>query len=169
MGSARDNYTFANQRSMPAHLQSRLPAFFRSWDNAASTDEHAYLSLFSPTGTLQFGQAVKGRDAIKSFRTAMVHPTNGPVVDLQHTLGKCFVLAGASGEGEEEVIVNGTIWYKLKNGRKMDCSFSSWMVFREQEDEGQGGKEMLADYYEVYLDAHELMTAIGEMNEEDGK
>lgn len=93
----------------------------------------------------------------------MVHRTNGPIVDLQHTLHGCFVLAGDAGQGKEEVIVNGSIWYRLKNGRKVDCDFSSWMVFREQE----GG--MLADYYEVYLDAHELMTAIGEMNAADGK
>ena len=94
----------------------------------------------------------------------MVHRTNGPVVDLQHTLERCFVLAGGAGqEGKEEVMVNGSIWYRLKNGRRVDCTFSSWMVFSEQE----GG--MLADYYEVYLDAHELMTAIGEMNTAEGK
>ena len=119
---------------------------------------------FSPNGTLQFGQSVKGRDAIKSFRAAMVDPTNGPVVDLQHTLGKCFMLAGSpSDSNTQEVIVNGSIWYRLKNGRKVDCDFSSWMVFSEQDG------QMLADYYEVYLDAFELMTAIGEMNAKEGK
>ena len=120
-------------------------------------------SQFSPTGTLQFGQSLKGRDAIKGFRESMVHATNGPVVDLQHTLDKCFVLTGDAGQGKEEVTVNGSIWYRLKNGRKVDCDFSSWMKFSEQEG------LMLADYYEVYLDAHELMTAIGEMNAAEGK
>ena len=97
----------------------------------------------------------------------MVDPDKGPVIDLQHTQDRCFVLAGESEKGREEVIVNGSIWYKLRNGRRVDCRFSSWIVFREQDAEGQEGRELLADWYEVYLDATELMGAIGEMNAND--
>jgi len=157
MGS-RDNYTFANQSNIPAPLDKMLPEFFRSWDDPHSKND--YLACFAPEGELVFGQTVKGRDAIRAFREAMIHPTNGPVVDLQHTLGKCFVLAGGAGAGRQEIIVNGSIWYRLKNGRKIDADFASWIVFVEQ---GEGNPQ--AEYYEVYLDSLELMSAIKEMNE----
>ncbi len=159
MGS-RDNYTFANQASVPPPLDTRIPAFFRSWDDPYST--HDYLNLFAPEAQLVFGPSpTHGRDAIRALRGAMIHPTNGPVVDLQHTLGQCFVLAGGAAAGRQEVIVNGSLWYKLRNGRKVDCDFASWIVFVEQE-----GGELQAEFYEVYLDSFELMTAIKEMGEE---
>lgn len=160
MGS-RDNYTFANQASVPSPLDTMLPAFFRSWDDVYS--KHEYLNLFAPDGELVFGPSpTKGRDNIRAFRGAMIHPIDGPVVGLQHTLGKCFELAGGAGTGRRETIVNGSVWYKLRNGRKIDCDFASWMVFVEQEGSG----ELQAEFYEVYLDSLELMTAIKEMNEE---
>ncbi|KAJ9607054.1 hypothetical protein H2200_008126 [Cladophialophora chaetospira] len=159
MGS-RDNYTFANQSSIPSPLDKQLPAFFKSWDDPHSKND--YLNLFHPTeGQLVFGGTTTGRDAIRNFRDAMIHPENGPVVDLEHTLGKCFVLAGGSEEGKQEVIVNGSLWYKLRNGRRIDCDFASSISF-----EGHGeGEDLLAKHYEVYLDATELMGAIKEMNE----
>lgn len=158
MGS-RDNYTFDNQAAIPSPLDAMLPAFFRSWDDPHSKNE--YLNLFAPNGELAFGPTpAKGRDAIRGLRDAMIHPTKGPVVDLQHTLGKCFVLAGGAGSGRQEVIVNGSIWYKLTNGRKVDADFASWVVFVDQ-----GDGNLQAEFYEVYLDSLELMTAIKEMNE----
>jgi hypothetical protein len=159
---SRDNYTFANQSSIPSPLDKQLPAFFKSWDDPHSKND--YLSLFHPTdGKLVFGSTTTGRDAIREFRDAMIHPTNGPVVDLEHTLGKCFVLAGGPETGKQEVIVNGSLWYKLRNGRKIDCDFASNIRFMEQ---GKG-EDLLAEFYEVYLDATELMAAIKEMNEGD--
>ncbi|OQU97700.1 hypothetical protein CLAIMM_03591 [Cladophialophora immunda] len=161
MGS-RDNYTFANQSSIPSPLDKQLPAFFRSWDDPHS--DNAYLNLFAPEGQLVFGSTTTGREAIRAFRDAMIHPTNGPVVDLEHTLGKCFVLAGGPAEpGKQEVIVNGSLWYKLRNGRKIDVDFASMIKFA---DPGAGSGDLQAEFYEVYLDAHELMTAIKEMNDE---
>ncbi|KIY00444.1 uncharacterized protein Z520_04129 [Fonsecaea multimorphosa CBS 102226] len=162
MGS-RDNYTFANQASIPAPLDKQLPAFFRSWDDPHSNND--YLNLFAPEGQLVFGSTTTGREAIRAFRDAMIHPSNGPVVDLEHTLDKCFVLAGGNpegGTGKQEVIVNGSLWYKLRNGRRIDVDFASLIKFT---DPGKGG-DLEAEFYEVYLDAHELMTAIKEMNEE---
>ncbi|KIW96189.1 uncharacterized protein Z519_03257 [Cladophialophora bantiana CBS 173.52] len=162
MGS-RDNYTFANQASIPSPLDKQLPAFFRSWDDPHSN--HDYLNLFAPDGQLVFGSTTTGHDAIRAFRDAMIHPTNGPVVDLEHTLGKCFVLAGGADKGKQEVIVNGSLWYKLRNGRRIDVDFASMIRFADPGD----GKDLQAEFYEVYLDAHELMTAINEMNNEEGK
>ena len=159
MGS-RDNYTFASQSSIPAPLDKQLPAFFRSWDDPHSNND--YLNLFHPTeGQLIFGSTTKGRDDIKAFREAMIHPTNGPVVDLEHTLGKCYVLAGGPEVGKQEVVVNGSLWYQLKNGRKINCVFASNIRFMEQ---GKG-EDLLAENYVVYLDATELMAAMKEMDE----
>ncbi|KAK7883642.1 hypothetical protein LTR67_011052 [Exophiala xenobiotica] len=157
MGS-RDNYTFENHAAIPYGLGDVLSAFFQSWDDPHSNND--YLDLFAPDGELVFGPAVaKGRDAIQGLREGMVHPKNGPVVDLEHTLGKCFVLAGGAEQGRQEIIVNGSIWYKLKNGRKVDADFASYMVF-------QGGEaKPEATFYQVYLDSHELMTAITAMKE----
>ena len=155
---ARDNYIFENHAAIPSGLGDELSAFFRSWGDPHSTLD--YLNLFAPDGELVFGPAVaKGRDAIRALREGMVHPTNGPVVDLEHTLGKCFVLAGGAEQGRQEFIVNGSIWYKLKNGRKVDADFASYMVFQE------GKAKPEATFYQVYLDSHELMTAITAMNE----
>lgn len=159
MGS-RDNYTFVNHSSIPANLGPRLSAFFRSWDDAHS-QKNEYLNLFAPDGKLVFGPTpAKGRDAIRALRDAFIHPTNGPVVDLQHTLEKCFVLAGGAEIGRQELVVNGTIWYELKNGRRVDADFASRMVFV---DNGQG--VLQAQFYEVYIDSLELTTAIKQMNE----
>ena len=161
MGSERDNYTFSNQASIPPAIAKKLTDFFRSYDDP-NTD-HSYLNIWHPTeGTLVFGRTVKGHDEIRGFHDALIHPTNGPVVDLEHTLDKCFVLAGDAGKGRQEVIVNGSLWYKLKNGRKIDVDFASMVQFV---DRGQGDGP-LAEFYEVYLDAHELMTAMKEMSEE---
>ncbi|EXJ95165.1 hypothetical protein A1O1_00284 [Capronia coronata CBS 617.96] len=160
--SSRDNYTFANHSSIPANLGPKLSAFIRSWDDTHS-QENRYLSLSAPDGELVFGPtSAKGRDAIRALRDAMIHPTNGPVVNLQHTLGKCFVLAGggAEHEGRQEIIVNGSIWYELKNGRRVYADFASFMVFV---DTGHG--ELQAAFYEVYLDSLGWMTAIKEMDE----
>ncbi|EXJ89259.1 hypothetical protein A1O3_02325 [Capronia epimyces CBS 606.96] len=156
--TSRDNYTAANHSAIPDNLGPRLSAFFRSWDDA-HTQDHAYLNLFAPDAKLVFGPTPSvGRDAIRAFRGAMVHPTNGPVVSLQHTLEKVFVVAGGAGNGRQEIVLTGSIWYKLKNGRRVDADFASSMVFA---DNGQG--ELQAKFYEVYVDSLELITAIKEL------
>ena len=91
----RDNYEFANQSSIPEALGPAISGFFRSWDDPHSAND--YLNMFAPHGELIFGPApAKGRAAIQALREGMVHPERGPVVDLEHTLGKVFVLAGAA-------------------------------------------------------------------------
>jgi len=160
----RDNYAFANQSSIPAGLGPAISNFFRSWDDPHSAN--TYLEMFAPHGKLVFGPSpAKGRAAIQALRDGMIHAENGPVVDLEHTLGKVFVLAG-EGEGSggkekasHELLVNGTIWYLLKNGKKVDADFASYMNFVKQE-----GGEWQVELYIVYLDSLELVTAIKEMS-----
>lgn len=167
MAQPRSNYEFSNQSSIPAGLGPRISDFFRSWDDPHTAGE--YLNMFAPHATLVFGPTpAKGRDAISALRAGMIHPDNGPVVDLEHTLGKVFVLAGdgagaGAGEktgkdGELELLVNGSIWYRLKNGVKIDADFASYMHFVKQ-----GGGEWQVEFYEVYLDSLELVTAMKEM------
>lgn len=159
----RDNYTFENQSAIPAPFDEILPAYFRSWDDPETKDDY-YLNTFAPDAVLIFGpKPTRSREAIRAFRGAMVHHLNGPVVDLEHTLGKCFVLAGEEPKGRREVIVNGTIWYRLKNGRRVDADFSSWIVFVDQ-----GAGQYQAEFYEVYLDSYELTTEIKKMKEAEG-
>ncbi|KAK5264503.1 hypothetical protein LTR96_010265 [Exophiala xenobiotica] len=158
--SSRNNYTFANQSSIPSPLDKQLPAFFRSWDDPHSNDDY-YLNLFAPEGQLVYGSTTTGREAIRAFRNAMIHPTNGPIVDLEHTLIKYFVLAGGAEKGKQEVIVKGSLWYKLRNGRKIDLEFASAITFADPRD----GKDLQAEFYEVFVDSSELNTAIKEMNE----
>lgn len=159
----RDNYTFENQASIPAGLGPAISDMFRSWDDPHSANE--YLEIFAPHGQLVFGPApAKGRAAIQALRDGMIHPENGPVVDLEHTLGKVFVLAGeGEGSGEaksnHELLVNGSIWYLLKNGKKIDADFASYMNFVKQES-----GDWQVELYIVYLDSLELVTAIKEMS-----
>lgn len=157
----RSNYEFSNQSAIPAGLGPSISNFFRSWDDPHSANE--YLNMFAPQGKLVFGPApATGRDAIKALRDGMIHAENGPVVDLEHTLGKVFVLAGADADGakgEHELLVNGSIWYRLKNGVKIDADFASYMQFVKQQD-GQWQVEL----YIVYLDSLQLVTAIKEMS-----
>lgn len=157
--SSRNNYTFANQSSIPSPLDKQLPVFFRSWDDPHSN--HDYLNLFAPEGQLVYGSTITGREAIRAFRDAMIHPTNGPIVDLEHTLEKYFVLAGGAEKGKQEVIVKGSLWYKLRNGRKIDLVFASAIRFADPGD----GKDLQAEFYEVFVDSHEVTTAIQEMNQ----
>ena len=161
--TSRDNYTFANQDSIPSPLDKQLPAFFRSWDDPNSN--HEYLNLFAPEGQLVYGTTTTGREAIRAFRDTMIHPINGPIVDLEHTLKKFYVLAGGSEKGKQEVLVKGSLWYKLRNGRKIDFDFASAIRFADAGD----GKELQAEFYEVFVDSHELKTAIKEMNEAEKK
>ncbi|OAG45308.1 hypothetical protein AYO21_00656 [Fonsecaea monophora] len=135
----RENYTFENHASLPAGLGSTLASYFQSWDDPHSNNE--YLNLFTPDSELVFGQTpVKGKDGIRGLREAM-----------------CFVLAGPTHEGPE-VVINGTVWFKLKNGRRVDTDFASWIVFKRRQ-----GEQLQAVFYKVYIDPAELQAAIKEM------
>lgn len=82
-------------------------------------------------------------------------------MDLEHTLKRFFVLAGEAEKGKQEVLVKGSLWYKLRNGRKMYFDFASAITFADPGD----GKDLQAEFYEVFVDSHELIIAIQEMNE----
>ena len=50
--SARDNYTFANQSTIPNFLRDRIGQYFRSWDNVKNDDGDHYLSLVSESSMM---------------------------------------------------------------------------------------------------------------------
>lgn len=131
----------------------------KNWDDNDS--QNAYLKYFTPNATLSFGGPKVGRQAIQAARDSMIHPTNGPIVQCTHILDKGYVPSGP--DSEKEIIIKGTVYYELKNGRKVNCPVASLGRFVKGEDE----EWMQAEYYEVYLDSLELSGAIGEMLKEE--
>ncbi|KAL4807981.1 hypothetical protein BDV18DRAFT_134075 [Aspergillus unguis] len=158
--SLPENYIFANHSAIPAPLDKILPLFYKSWDDPQSSDGHWYLDAFAPEAELVFGQRMKGHDAIRAFRTSIINPKDGPIVDLEHTMGKCFVLPGAPESGRQEVLVNGTIWYQLKNGVKIEEDYASLGLFVDQ-----GDGDYKIEFYEVYVDSLALATALKELSQ----
>lgn len=164
MSKGKDPYTFINQDAVPARIMKPIISMFKSWDMPNSDDK--YLESWSEDGCLLFGVLSRGRQAIKAARESMVHPTKGPIVDLQHDLQKVFVLAGTSPSeqpGDAEVIMSGEIWYELKNKKRVDCHWASRIEIGVDPD-----GETRFRFYEVYLDSMPLISAINAMNAEDG-
>lgn len=156
----KDNYTFENESSVPPLIAKQLRLLYSSWDDKDT--DHAYLNFFSPDGHLSFSpnSEAKGREGIRSFRDAMIDPVKGPVVELEHTVKTCWLPAGGLTDGKQEVIITGSIWYKLKNGQKVGGPFSSLAVFADNE---HGIPE--STFYQVYLDTLDFNNAVKEMYE----
>lgn len=145
--------------SIPSPFNKTIPDFFQDWDNP-HLKNNDYLNVFTPEGQLNFGGVPsQGREAILALRNGLIHPENGPVVNCEHTLQKCFVLTGGSGSGRQEFLVKGTIWYELRNGRRVDANFTTYMDFVEA---GSGNWQVAL--HQVFLDSMEIMDAIKEMN-----
>jgi hypothetical protein len=158
----KDNYTFENESSVPRPIAQQLRLLYSSWDD--SKTDHAYINFFAPDAHLSFCPSLeaKGRDGIRAFRASMIDPDKGPVVELEHTVKTCWLPAGGFIDGKQEVIITGSIWYKLKNGRKVSGPFSSLAVF---ENNKEGVPE--ASFYQVYLDTLEFTNAVKEMYESE--
>ena len=157
-------YTFSNQTAVQPGIIKPLLQLFTSWDDPNS--DHSYLNAFHPNATLYFGSATAtGREDIKKLRASQIDSQKGPIIDLEHTLDKVFVLAGsdASSKGGEEVLMNGTIWYKIANGKRIDEHWASWAEL-VPDDSG----EYKIKTYRVYLDSLALTTAIVEMMTSNG-
>lgn len=158
----RDNYTFANQSSIPSPLDKIIPNIFRSWDDKTSKNQY-FITRFLPDATLIYGpKSNKGREAIKAFRAAMFDPVNGPVVDMEHTLEGFYTLSGNAEKGRHNTLITGSIWYRLRNGQRIDADFASVINFVDQ-----GDGDFQGEFYEVYFDSHDLMMAINKMNEDE--
>ena len=147
------DYTLSNHDAVPAGIRDSMINILKNWDDNDS--KHAYLNYFTPNATLKFGGPKTGRDAIRATRDAMIHPTNGPIVQCTHVLDSGFVNPAAAGE----IMVKGTVTYELKNGRKVVCPVVSLGRFVKGVDE----EWEQAEYYEVFLDSAELGKAIVEM------
>jgi hypothetical protein len=146
-------YTLSNHDAVPTGIRDSMINILKNWDDNDSNN--AYLNYFTPTATLKFGGAKTGREAIQATRDAMIHPTNGPIVQCTHVLDSGFVNPAAAGE----IMVKGTVTYELKNGRKVVCPVVSMGRFVKGVDE----EWVQAEYYEVFLDSAELGKAIAEM------
>ncbi|KPI34543.1 uncharacterized protein AB675_7401 [Cyphellophora attinorum] len=154
-----DKYTFENSSHGPAPFADLLSTFLRHADDPASAK---YLDIFADDAQLMFGPApAVGKEAIRIGREGSFNPDTGPIIAQQHRLGKIFFSPGANAAGAsetQEVVANGSVSYWLKSGRQIDCTWVSWVTFKEQ---GQGGWR--AVYYQVYLSTSELFDAIKEM------
>ena len=154
--ATRDNYTFSNHDALPTAVRDKMVHLLKSWDDP--NHNYDYVNDFKEDGVLRFGVDAKGREAIKGMKAAMIHPEDGPIVDLQHTFEKGFVMPGPE-PGKQEFIGTAEVWYQLKNGRKVTCRPASHAILVEVDG------ELLAEFYEVHMDSNELMAAIKEMNE----
>jgi hypothetical protein len=159
--SSKDPYIFENHVAVPERILKPLLGLFQSWDDPHSDD--SYLSTFTTSATLLLGPSpAEGHAAIKSLRDSMINPQTGPVVDLEHNLHKLFIMASdAEAPNTQEVIMNGSIWYKLKNGVRADADWATWTVLKDQ-----GDGDLKISYYKVYVDPSGLKSAITKMLEE---
>jgi hypothetical protein len=158
------NYTFSNQDAVPPGIIKPLIQLFTSWDDP--NGDHSYLNGFHPDAVLYFGAATAtGRDEIKKLRASQIDAEKGPIVDLEHTLEKVFVLAGSdtTSKGGQEVLMSGTIWYQIANGKRIDEHWASWA---ELAPDASG--EYKVKTYRVYLDSLALTTAIVDMVNSNG-
>lgn len=151
-------YTLENQASIPSPFNKTIPAFFQAWDNPNSKDED-WINFLSPECVLKFGGSVsQGHDTARAMRSGFINPAKGPVVDLQHTLKTCWVLAGGSNIGTESFIIKSSIWYLLSNGRKVDAECTTYI---KMADNGEGSWHAIE--YEVFMSSFEFSDAIKEM------
>jgi hypothetical protein len=155
----RNNYTFENISHVPSPFNKTIPEFFRAWDNSLPNDDQ-YLSFFTPEARLSFYRVLsKGRDAIRTLRSRLIHPDQGPVVKSEHTLRNLFSLIGDESSSRREFIVKGSNRYILRNGRTVDADFATYIGFIRH-----GDGTWQADLYEIFLDSLEIVDAIKEMN-----
>lgn len=153
--AVNDSYTLDNQAAIPSPFNETHAAFFRAWDNPESKDEN-WLNFFSPECSVKFGgYASQGYDALRALRAGFIDPVKGPVVDLQHNLKTCWMLAGGSETGTEAFVIKSSIWYRLVDGRKIDAECTSHIKLAHK---GQGS--WLAIEYEVFMSSFEIMDAV---------
>jgi len=69
----------------------------------------------------------KAMIAMRAMRAEFVNPVKCTVVDLQHNLKTCRMLAGGSETGTEAFILKSSIWYRLVDGRKIDAECTSYI------------------------------------------
>src|SRR6185437_4289413 len=118
--AARGSYIFQNHGATPPNLEKRLCEFFEAWDDYSND---SFLNSLSADVVMDFGNTYQGKAAVKGFRDASFGP-EGPLRDCQHTLEKVFELAGEVQDGRREVIVQGGVVYRLKNGQKVLGTFT---------------------------------------------
>ncbi|KIW78571.1 hypothetical protein Z517_08409 [Fonsecaea pedrosoi CBS 271.37] len=152
------HYEFDNQSSIPAPFNETIPAFFREWDNPTARTEEL-LEFFALDAKFIFSHiTTNSREALGDLRRGLIHPENGPVVDCGHTLRQFYALTGQSDSKSKQFLVKGLIWYKLRNGRRVDAGFVTYMSLVQS----AGGKWQ-SDLYEIFLDSHEIFDAIKEL------
>ena len=175
MSNPRDRYTFANQSSIPAPLYTPIHTLLSNWDKTADAT-HAYLNAFSPTATLDLPpNKSTGLEAIRALRNSLIHPTNGPVIGVQHTFERVYVLFGDDKGDKMNVAMTGRVEYTVRGGKKVEQEFATTFDLVPVDEKGavqvekeRGGEdntkgEWKIEYAKIYSDNAPLMGALGEM------
>ncbi|KIW86874.1 uncharacterized protein Z519_12495 [Cladophialophora bantiana CBS 173.52] len=154
----RDPYTFANASSIPDPVLNVILTILKSWDQP-STD-YKYVTAFHPDGTLHVApEPSTGEVALRKLHDDMIHPTNGPVVDLQHYLDRVFMMPSPP-EGKTETVFTGKLTSILKTGEEVTTDFATWITASED-----NAGELKVELLRVFSDTSVLMKKIGEMME----
>ncbi|KIX02200.1 uncharacterized protein Z518_08139 [Rhinocladiella mackenziei CBS 650.93] len=154
----RDPYTFANNDLIPKPILDVITGILKSWDMAET--DYRYIDMFQPDGILHVApEPSSGREAMKSLHDNLIHPQNGPLVDLQHYLDRVFLMPGNTG-GKTEVVFTGKLDNFLANGEKVTTDFATWVILSESQ-EVKGA--LRADLVRVFSDCSALFGAIEKM------
>jgi ketosteroid isomerase-like protein len=152
--AARGSYIFQNYGAIPPVLEKRLCSFFEAWDDYSND---SFLDFLVSDVVMDFGSRYEGQAAVKGFRDGSFG-FEGPLRNCQHTLDKVFELAGEAQSGRRELIVQGRVCYRLKNGQKVPGTFATYMVVVQQPD-----GDWKCVYDQVYTDPTKLIAATEEM------
>ncbi|KAJ9609376.1 hypothetical protein H2200_005703 [Cladophialophora chaetospira] len=154
----RDPYTFINASSIPPQILTVIHGVLKSWDQV-STD-YTYTEQFHPNGALQASpEPAVGHDAMRQLHDAMVSPTAGPIVDLQHYLDRFFLMPSPP-EGKTEAVFTGKLTSVLKNGQEATTEFATWLVLSPAQ---QDSEVLKIELLRVLSDTSELMVKMGSM------
>ena len=171
MSNPRDRYTFANQSSIPPPLYKPIHTLLSNWDKTADAT-HAYLNAFSETATLDLPpNKSTGLEAIRALRNGLIHPTNGPVIGVQHTFERVYVLFGDDKGDNMNVAMTGRVEYTVRGGKKVEQEFATTFdlvpvdekveVQVEKTGEGEDKREWKIEYAKIYSDNAPLMGRWG--------
>ncbi|TNY23017.1 hypothetical protein DMC30DRAFT_87614 [Rhodotorula diobovata] len=142
-------YPFSHPLSVPDAQLDFLARFYQASDRPDAVDE--YVSFLAPDVDFVMGlNAVQGHAAVRQIRQNMW----GGVVSRKHAPAAVFT--SGKGDGKDELMLNGTVSYGLRNGTRVDnVGWAAHVVFA-------GSDELRMKRYQVWIDGAPLSKALAE-------